>query len=58
MVQVKNKRERPEPEWPPGDGEASRLGSRDPVADGIECGSHGGKNGQGNVDKEPVRGGG
>ena len=36
-VQVKNKRERPEPWRPPGDGEASRLGSMDPVADGIKC---------------------
>jgi hypothetical protein len=24
-----------------GDGETSRLGSRDPVADGIKCGPHG-----------------
>jgi hypothetical protein len=30
-------------EGPPGDGETSRLGSRDPVDDGTRCGSHGGE---------------
>jgi hypothetical protein len=41
LVQVKNKRERSMPEWPPRSGETSRLGSRDPVADGIKCGPYG-----------------
>jgi hypothetical protein len=36
---VKNKRERPE--WPPGDGETIKLGSRDPVDSRIKCGSNG-----------------
>jgi hypothetical protein len=30
-------------EGPPGHGETSRLGSRDPVDDGTRCGPHGGK---------------
>jgi hypothetical protein len=30
-------------EGPPGDGETSRLGSRDPVDVGTRCGSHGGE---------------
>jgi hypothetical protein len=30
-------------EGPPGDGETSRLGSRDPVDDGTRCGPHGGE---------------
>jgi hypothetical protein len=30
-------------EGPPGDGETSRLGSRDPVYGGTWCGSHGGE---------------
>jgi hypothetical protein len=30
-------------EGPPGDGETSRLGSRDPVDGGTRCGPHGGK---------------
>jgi hypothetical protein len=29
---------------PPGVEWTSRLGSRDPVADGVKCGPHGGKN--------------
>jgi hypothetical protein len=29
---------------PPGVEQTSRLGSRDPVASGIKCGPHGGKN--------------
>jgi hypothetical protein len=46
-------------EGPPGDGETSRLGSRDPVDGGTMCGPHGG-----NTSKtkswtiEPVHGGG
>jgi hypothetical protein len=46
-------------EGPPGDGETSRLGSRDPVDSGTRCGSHGGE-----MSKtkswtiEPVHGGG
>jgi hypothetical protein len=46
-------------EGPPGDGETSRLGSRDPVDDGTRCGPHGGE-----MSKtkswtiEPVHGGG
>jgi hypothetical protein len=44
LVQVKNKRERSSPERPPGVEKTSRLGSRDLVANGVECGPHGGKN--------------
>jgi hypothetical protein len=44
LVQVKNKRERSSPVRPPGVEKTSRLGSRDPVASGIKCGPHGGKN--------------
>jgi hypothetical protein len=46
-------------EGPPGDGETSRLGSRDPVDSGTRCGPHGGE-----MSKtkswtiEPVHGGG
>jgi hypothetical protein len=29
---------------PPGVEKTSRLGSRDPVASGVKCGPHGGKN--------------
>jgi hypothetical protein len=29
---------------PPGVEKTSRLGSRDPMASGVKCGSHGGKN--------------
>jgi hypothetical protein len=43
-VQVKNKRERSMPLRPPGVEKTSRLGTRDPVADGVMCGAHGGKN--------------
>jgi hypothetical protein len=46
LVQVKNKCERSLPVRPPGVEETSRLGSRDPVASGVKCGPHGGKNGK------------
>jgi hypothetical protein len=46
LVQVKNKRERSLPLRPPSVGKTSRLGSRDPVASGVKCGPHGGKNGK------------
>jgi hypothetical protein len=45
-VQVKNKRERSLPVRPPGVEKTSRLRSRDPVASGIKCVPHGGKNGK------------
>jgi hypothetical protein len=41
---VKNKRERSLPVRPPGVEKTSRLRSRDPVASGVKCGPHGGKN--------------
>jgi hypothetical protein len=44
LVQVKNKRERLLPLRPLGVEKTSRLRSRDPVANGVKCGSHGGKN--------------
>jgi hypothetical protein len=44
MVQVKNKRERSLSVRPPGVEKTSSLGSRDPVASGVKCGPHGGKN--------------
>jgi hypothetical protein len=37
-------RERSSPVRPPGVEKTSRLGSRDPVASGVKCGPHGGKN--------------
>jgi hypothetical protein len=43
-VQVKNKHERSLPVRPPGVEKTTRLGSRDPVASGVKCGPHGGKN--------------
>jgi hypothetical protein len=46
LVQVKNKRERSLLVRPPGVKKTSRLGSRDPVASGVKCGPHGGKNGK------------
>jgi hypothetical protein len=46
LVQVKNKHERLLLVRPPGVEKTSRLGSRDPVASGVECGPHGGKNGK------------
>jgi hypothetical protein len=46
LVPVKNKRERSLPMRPPGVEKTSRLGSRDPVASGVKCGPHGGKNGK------------
>jgi hypothetical protein len=45
-VQVKNKRERSLPVRPPGVEKTSRLRSRDPVASGVKCGPHDGKNGK------------
>jgi hypothetical protein len=44
LVQVKNKCERSSPMRPPGVDKTSRLGWRDPVASGVKCGPHGGKN--------------
>jgi hypothetical protein len=44
FVQVKNKRERSLPVRPLGVEKTSRLGSRDPVASGVKCRPHGGKN--------------
>jgi hypothetical protein len=44
LLQVKNKRERSSPVRPPGVEKTSRLGSRDMVASGVKCRSHGGKN--------------
>jgi hypothetical protein len=46
LVQVKNKRERSLPMRPPGVEKTSRLRSSDPVASGVKCGLHGGKNGK------------
>ena len=43
---MKNKRERSLPVRPPGVEKTSRLGLRDPVASGVKCGPHGGKNGK------------
>jgi hypothetical protein len=46
-------------EGPPGDGETSRLGSRDPVDDGTRCGPHGGETSKmKSWTVEPVHGGG
>jgi hypothetical protein len=44
LVQVKNKCERSLLVRPPGVEKTSRLRSRDPVANGVKCGPHGGKN--------------
>jgi hypothetical protein len=44
LVQVKNKHERSLPVRPPGVEKTSRLCSRDPVANRVKCGPHGGKN--------------
>jgi hypothetical protein len=41
---VKNKRERSMSVSPPGVEQTSRLGSMDPMASKIKCGTHGGKN--------------
>jgi hypothetical protein len=46
LVQVKNKCERSLLMRPPGVEKTSRLGSRDPVANVVKCGPHGGKNGK------------
>jgi hypothetical protein len=46
-------------EGPPGDGETSRLGSRDPVDSETRCGSHGGETSKTKSwTIEPVHGGG
>jgi hypothetical protein len=44
LVQVKNKRERSSPVRLIGVEKTSRLRSRDPVANGVKCGPHGGMN--------------
>jgi hypothetical protein len=44
LVQVKSKSKRSLPVRPPGVEKTSRLGSRDPVASGVKCEPHGGKN--------------
>jgi hypothetical protein len=44
LVQVKNKCERSMLVRPPGVEKTSRLCSKDPVASGVKCGPHGGKN--------------
>jgi hypothetical protein len=44
LVQVKNKRERSLLVRPLGVEKTSRLRLRDPVASGVMCGPHGGKN--------------
>jgi hypothetical protein len=44
LVHVKNKRERSSPVRPPSVEKTSRLGLMDPVASGVKCGPHGGKN--------------
>jgi hypothetical protein len=46
LVQVKNKRERSLPVRPLGVEKTSRIRSRDPVANRVECGPHGGKDGK------------
>jgi hypothetical protein len=46
LVQVKNKHERSLPVRPPGVEKTSRLRSMDPVASGVKCRPHGGKNGK------------
>jgi hypothetical protein len=46
LVQVKNKRERSLLVRPLGVEKTSRLGSRDPVASGVKCGLHDGKDGE------------
>jgi hypothetical protein len=44
LVKVKKKRKRSLPVRPLGVEKTSRLCSRDPVASGVECEPHGGKN--------------
>jgi hypothetical protein len=44
LVHVKNKRERSLPVRPLGVENTSRLRSRDPMASGVKCRPHGGKN--------------
>jgi hypothetical protein len=44
LVQVKNKHERSSPVRPLGVEKTCRFGSREPVASGVKCGSHGGMN--------------
>jgi hypothetical protein len=41
---VRNKRERSSPVRPPSVEKIGRLRSRDPVASGVKCGTHGGMN--------------
>jgi hypothetical protein len=43
---VKNQCEKSFPVRPPGVEKTSRFGSRDPMASGVKCGPHGGKNGK------------
>jgi hypothetical protein len=43
-MQVKNKRKRSLPVRPPGVEKTSTLRSRDPMASGVKCEPHGGKN--------------
>jgi hypothetical protein len=43
-VHIKNKSERSVPVRPSGVEKTRRLSSRDPVAIGVKCGPHGGKN--------------
>jgi hypothetical protein len=43
-MEVKNKHKRSLPVRPPGVEKTSRLRSTDPVASGVKCGPHGGKN--------------
>jgi hypothetical protein len=45
-VGLKNKCKRSLPVRPPCVEKTNRLGSRDPVARGVKCGPHGGKNGK------------
>jgi hypothetical protein len=44
LVQLKIRSETSLPVRPPGVEKTSRLRSRDPVASGVKCGPHGGKN--------------
>jgi hypothetical protein len=44
LVQVKNKHKRSLPVRTPSVEKTSRLRSRDPMASGVKCGPHGGKN--------------
>jgi hypothetical protein len=46
LLQVKNKRERSSSVRPLGMKKTSKLRSRNPVASGVKCGPHSGKNGK------------